>query len=237
MQPTQGDQGFDIRALFFGRPQQVAAAPYGQGLGQPATHGQRVHGFTLQRGQGGSRIACTVCQGTQRFPQRHRFDGLRLIQVAVARRQRKAVVGPHRGRTHHLHRQRELARHRGDDLELLVVLLTEHRHRRLHPLEKLQHHGTHGCEEARPKLTLEDIGQRCGRHDLVDLSLGIELGLIGREDEVAACAGEQLSIASQGARVAVEVLMRQELQTVDKSLATTGPPQRLASRTSAKCPS
>ena len=65
-------------------------------------------------------------------------------------------------------------------------------------------------------MAFEDVGQLGRRRDLVALWLGIQLGLAGGKDDVAAGRGQQLAITRQGARIGVEIFVWRELQAVDE---------------------
>ena len=101
-----------------------------------------------------------------------------------------------------------------DDAQLLVVLLAEHRHLRLHDVEELEHHGADADEEPAAELALDDVAELRGRRDLVALRDGIHLLLAGREDDFDALALELRAVVGEGARILVEVLGRGELQAV-----------------------
>ncbi len=51
---------------------------------------------------------------------------------------------------------------------------------------------------------------------LAGLGLGVQRPLVGREQHVAAGRLQLLAVAVPGARIGVEVLVRQELQAVDE---------------------
>ena len=104
--------------------------------------------------------------------------------------------------------------HATDHHALLVVLLAEHRHARLHAAEQLHHHGAHAGEKARSEVAFEHIGQRrIGQHP-EGLRLGVQLGLVGREQQVAAGRLQQFAVTRQRARVTIEVFVRRELKPV-----------------------
>ena len=54
-----------------------------------------------------------------------------------------------------------------------------------------------------------------GMH-LAGLGLGVERLFVGREQHVAAGRAQLVAVAVPGARIGVEVLVRQELQAVDE---------------------
>ena len=64
--------------------------------------------------------------------------------------------------------------------------------RRLHQVEELVHHGADAGEEAGAELTFQDVGQLGRRHQPVALRLGVELGLIRGEHDVAGALRLQL---------------------------------------------
>src|SRR4029079_7435097 len=80
-------------------------------------------------------------------------------EVAVARRQREAVLLAHDGRTDDLDRQIEIAREPLDDEKLLKVLLAEHRRvgRALH--EELGHDRGNALEMIRPRRAAQIVGE------------------------------------------------------------------------------
>ena len=135
-------------------------------------------------------------------------------QVAVARRQGQPVVGAPGFAADDLDRQRELPHHVADDQQLLVVLLAEHRHARLHAGEQLHHHRAHADEEARAEVAFEDVGQG-GRRDAPCRSAARDTARARRrEQHVAAGRLQLLAVALPGARIGVEVFVRHELQAV-----------------------
>src|SRR6185503_15014592 len=71
-------------------------------------------------------------------------------------------------------------------------------------------------EEAGTEAALEVLADR-SRVDPHGLRLRIEHGLVRREQVFDALSLEQLAIALEGARVALEVLARQELQAIHEN--------------------
>ena len=99
---------------------------------------------------------------------------------------------------------------------MLVVLLAEHGHARLHTGKQLHHDSADADKKTGAKVTLQDVGQVSGRLHLVGLRLGVELFLIGCEQQLATGRLQLGAIRFPGPRVGVKVLMRQKLQAVDK---------------------
>ncbi len=152
----------------------------------------------------------------QRAVQLGRLGALFVRQVRIARRQRQAVLGAHRLGGDDVDRQRELVGHAAHDHQLLVVLLAEHRHARLHAREQLHHHRAHALEEAGAEFAFEDVAQVVRRLDAVFLRLGVHVALGGREQHVDAFLLQLLDVCLQRARVFVEVFVGAELQPVDE---------------------
>jgi hypothetical protein len=106
--------------------------------------------------------------------------------------------------------------HAPHDHQLLVVLLAEHGHARLHAAEQLHHHRADALEEARAELAFQDVAQVIRRLHAVFLRLRVHVRLGRREQHVHAFALQLLDVVLQRARVFVEVLVRAELQAVDE---------------------
>ena len=144
-----------------------------------------------------SAIACSARR------QLHRFGAFGLAQVAVARRQREAVVGAPGFAGHDLDRQRELPHHVAHHHQLLVVLLAEHRDARAARSRSsfitTVHTPTKKPGRKWPSRMSASAGSRV---HLVGLRLGVERLLVGREQHVA--AGRRAASRSRfpGARVA-----------------------------------
>jgi hypothetical protein len=153
----------------------------------------------------------------QRLAQLHGLGALGGAQVAVARAERQAVLGAAGVARDDLDGQSELAHHLADHHQLLVVLAPEHGAARAaaeHAGKELHHHRAHAHEEPGTEVPLEDVGDlRIGVH-LEGLRLGVQVVLARREQHVAAGGLQLGAVGVPGARVAVEVLVRQELQPV-----------------------
>ena len=150
-----------------------------------------------------------------------RLGPLRGGQVVVARRQREAVRGADRLGGNDLDRHVELLHHAADDLELLAVLLAEHRDVRLHEVEELEDDRAHAVEEPGPRRALELLGER-RRLDAIDLRRRIHLLFLRIEEHVDAFALEPRAVGLQRPRIAVEVLVRAELQPIDEDAGDDG---------------
>jgi len=83
-----------------------------------------------------------------------------------------------------------------------------------HGGEQLHDHGADAGEEAGAELAFQDVGQGRVGLDLEGLRLGVQVAFARCEDDVAACGLQPGAIGVPGARVAVEILVRQELQAV-----------------------
>ncbi len=154
------------------------------------------------------------------IPRQHAVEVRRLgafagREIRVARRERQPVVGADGFRRNDLDRHVELLDHAADDLELLAVLLAEDRDVGLHEIEELQHDGAHAVEESGPGRALELLRER-RRHHAVDLRRRIHLLFLRREQHVDAFVLEARAVGVDRPRIAVEVLVRPELQPVDE---------------------
>jgi hypothetical protein len=159
--------------------------------------------------------ACTAAaNGLERTRQLHGLGAFLLAQVAVARRQRQAVVGAHGLGRHDIDRQRELVDHAPHDHQLLVVLLAEHGDTRLRAAEQLHHHGADAAKEARAEFAFQDVAKVMGRIHAIFLWLRIHVGFRGGEQHVDALALQLLDVVLQRAWIFVEVLVGAELQPV-----------------------
>src|SRR5690606_14600508 len=86
----------------------------------------------------------------------------------------------------------------------------------LHDVEQLEHYGGDAAEMAGPDLAVERRRMHRCRLNEVALRLRVHLGLVGREDGSDTGSGELLAIGGEGARVAIEILARAELDTIDE---------------------
>jgi hypothetical protein len=110
----------------------------------------------------------------------------------------------------------EVARHAPDHLQLLVVLLAEHRDIGQALQEQLGHHRGDTVEMARPRPAAEAVGEARHRH-LGREPVRIDLAHPRREDEIAPGGDELGEVAGEVARVGVEVLALAELRGVDEN--------------------
>jgi drug/metabolite transporter (DMT)-like permease len=142
-------------------------------------------------------------------------------QVVVARGQREAVRCTDRLGGDDLDRHVELLHHAADDLELLTVLLAEHRDVGLHEVEQLEDDRAHAVEESGPRRALELLAKR-RRLDAVDLRRRVHLLFLRIEEHVDPFALEARAISLQRPRIAVEVLVGAELKAIDEDAGNDG---------------
>ena len=116
---------------------------------------------------------------------------------------------------HDLDRQVELLHHAAHELQLLAVLLAEHGVVGLHQIEELQHDRAYAVEKARTERAVELVADRRRLH-AVDLRRRIHVVLVRREQYVDPFALELRTVGFERSRVAIEVLVRTELQPVDE---------------------
>jgi hypothetical protein len=152
-----------------------------------------------------------------RAPQRAR-DGeggvaLGVGEVAVAAGQRQAVRLPHRRHAHNLDRKVQVAHHPPDQRELLRVLAPEHRDVRPGQVQQLRDDGEDAVEVAGPRTAFQHVAERPGAHRH-ERAFRVDDVRRRREDQVHALrlAGGQVGVERAG--VAVEVLVRAELERV-----------------------
>ncbi len=138
-------------------------------------------------------------------------------QVHVARGQGQAVFGAEGFGADDFGRHRELARHVTHDHQLLIILLAEHGHARLHAGEQLGHDRAHAAEEAGAEFAFQRIAERVGRLDAVFLRLRVQVLLGRREQHVDAFLFQLVDVGLEGARILVEVFVRAELQAVHEN--------------------
>lgn len=165
-----------------------------------------------QRLLGGVPVAARV----QGAGQRERGAPLRGGQVAVAAGQRQPVRLAHGGHADDVHAEVQVAHHAADQGELLGVLLPVERHVGPGEVEQLGDDGEHAVEVPGPDGTLETAAHGAGAQPHLGLAAGVDLLGGGREHEVRAGRLGDRQVGLQGARVAVEVLARTELQRVDE---------------------
>ena len=151
----------------------------------------------------------------ERAVQPRRFLPLGWREIAVARREREAVLCAHGLGRDDADGQIELLHHAAHDLELLPVLLPEHRDVRLDQVEELQDDGTYAMEESRARRAFELFGER-RRDDPVDLGRRIHFLLLRCEQDVDTQTLQCFEIGFERTRIAVEVLVRPELEPVDE---------------------
>jgi hypothetical protein len=109
-----------------------------------------------------------------------------------------------------------LAHHVAQHQVLLVVLLAEDRRMRHDHVEQLQHHRGDAAEVPRAERAVEDVLQ-IGGLDHVGLRLGVDLLFVRREHHVYAGVPEFVAVGLKGARIALEIFLRRELQAVDEN--------------------
>ena len=154
--------------------------------------------------------------GQQRPRQRERHRPVGRGQVAVPARGGQPVGVAHgRHRLDH-HVQVQVGDHPADQGELLRVLLAEHRDGRAGQVQQLEHHGQHAAEEPGAELALEPLPGRARVDGHLRRAAGVHLGRRGREDQVRPLAGADGQVLVQGPGVAVEILVRPELERVDE---------------------
>jgi len=98
---------------------------------------------------------------------------------------------------------------------VLVILRAEDRDLRGDDVEELQDDGRDAAKVSRPEFAFELVLDR-RRVELILLRLGVEIGFGRREQHVDAGGFELGAVVGKSPRVFVEVLVRTELQAVDK---------------------
>ena len=129
--------------------------------------------------------------------------------------QGEPVVGAHRFAGDDLDRQVELQDHSAHDLQLLAVLFPEYRDIGLDEIEQLQDDRAHAVEETGSECAVELVGDQRRLHT-VGLGRRIHVVLVRREQDVDALALETCAVRVEAPRVAVEILVRTELQPIDE---------------------
>jgi hypothetical protein len=103
----------------------------------------------------------------------------------------------------------------------LAILLAEDGDVGLHEVKELENDSAHAMKESGPRRAFELVRERRRLH-AIDLRRRIHLLLLRREQHVDAFALETLTIGLHGSRVAVEILVRPELQPVDENARDDG---------------
>jgi len=160
-------------------------------------------------------------QAAQREVELHRLGALGRRQVGVARAQGQPVGGALGRAGVQGQRQGQLLRHLTQHQPLLVVLLPKNGVATAlalpeHERKQLEHHGAHAGKKTGPKLALEDVGQLGRRQQLEALRLRIQLRFRRGKQHIATGGFELRAVGLEGARVAVEIFVRQKLQAVDE---------------------
>ena len=83
-------------------------------------------------------------------------------------------------------------------------------------VEQLQHHRGDAAEVPRAERAVEDV-LHLGGLDHEGLRLGVDLLFVRREHDVHASAPQLVAVGLEGARIALEILLRPELQAVDEN--------------------
>ncbi len=155
---------------------------------------------------------------------RRRPGALVGTQVAIARAQREAVLGPYGRGTDDLHRQAEILHRGADDRQLLVVLLAEDRDVRLHEVQQLHDDRGDALEVPRTESATEDVRQLRHVHDrAAGRALRIHLVDRRQEQHVRAELGQQRGIIVRSARVRGKILVRAELQRIHEHACDHAP--------------
>ena len=138
-------------------------------------------------------------------------------QIAVTRRERQPVFGPHGGHADDLDGHRHVGHHLANERQLLVILLAKAGHIRLYQIEQLGDDGTDTTEVTRTQRPLQQIGET--RHldeGLARQPLRIH-DLRGRgEHHIDTGRFQRSAILLQSARVVGEILGLVELHRVDE---------------------
>src|SRR6185312_9749169 len=146
-----------------------------------------------------------------------RLAPLLVGQVLVARAHGKSVRLPYRRRRDDAHRQAEVGHHPADDGELLEVLFPEYGDVGLHDMKELRDYRRDALEVSGPELSVEDARESRYLDARRALSaVGIDLGDIGHEHEIAACLGQHARILRRRAGIVGEILVRPELHGIDE---------------------
>src|SRR3954451_137616 len=152
----------------------------------------------------------------QRLVQRQSSYPVTVREVHVAARQRKTVGLADGGPADHLDREVEVAHHPADQRELLGVLLAEERDVGPGQVQQLADAGHHAVEGPRAVFALEPVAQRSRGDPHLGLTIRVD-DVRGRgEDHVDLLARAECKVGVEGARIAVEVLPRRELQGVEE---------------------
>src|SRR5690606_36428542 len=111
--------------------------------------------------------------------------------------------------------------HAAHHQELLIVFLAKYRKsatcRSEDTGKQLHHHGADAGKESGAKLAFENVRDLRIRQNLEHLWLRVEIKFARREQHVATCRFQLCTICLPGTRIAIEILMGQELQPIDEN--------------------
>ncbi len=139
------------------------------------------------------------------------------IEIGVARAERQTVGFAHRGDAHDLDRHAQVAYHASDHYQLLVVLLAEHRHVRLHGIQQPHDHGGDTGEMHRPERPAQDLRQPRDLHPRAGLQPArIQFRRRRHEQHIQPLCLELRPILLQGTRIVLEILAGAELRGIDE---------------------
>src|SRR3954447_5521763 len=152
----------------------------------------------------------------QRLVQRQSSYPVTVREVHVAARQRETVGLADGGPADHLDREVEVAHHPADQRELLGILLPEERDVGPGQVQQLADDRQDAVEVAWAVFALEPVAQRSRGDPHLGLTIRVD-DVRGRgEDNVDLLARAEREVGVEGARIAVEVLPRRELQGVEE---------------------
>ena len=134
----------------------------------------------------------------------------------IARGHGEAVRLAHRGRTDDLDGQVEVARHGGDDAQLLVILLAEHGDVGLALDQELGDDRRDPGEEMRACRVFEADRGLPLRHHLDRESVRVHVGDRGGPHQIGVLLTQCLNVRREGSWVGREILAGAELRRVDE---------------------
>ena len=181
--------------------------------------GEAAFGEPLPRGRERLGNLAAALDRARRLAERARqhAGGAALLvrEIGVARREGEAVRVPLRRHPDDLDREAEFPRHLPDDEELLVILLAEYGHVRLHLLEQARHHRRHAVEMAGPRGAIQHAAELARAHRYLG-PIRVHGGRVGSPQQGAARLVEHLRVARLAPRIGGKILIGSELGGIDE---------------------
>ncbi|AAW75616.1 ATPases involved in chromosome partitioning [Xanthomonas oryzae pv. oryzae KACC 10331] len=138
-------------------------------------------------------------------------------QILIARAHRQAIGLAHDAAAQDLDRKRQVGHHLPDHSQLLVILLAEGGHVRLHLIEQPRHHGAYAIEMPRPAFALKhiaDAGRVDGRGQRG--AEWVHRVHVRQPQRIAAGIFQAAQVGLGRTRVARKIFIRAELGRVDE---------------------